>query len=147
MTENQKDMFLRALNEFGSCNVRVNGSSMWPFIRNNDILCINQQFKKPQLGMVIAFFNENQLLVHRIIRYKKANEGTWEITLHGDSSPYSQAKILSHHIVGTLSHIKRNDKIIKIWFSPPMQTGIIPLGFLFQLILILLKKDRGSYIY
>jgi hypothetical protein len=144
MTENQKDMFLKALHEFGTCNVRVNGSSMWPFIRNNDILCIKHPFKKPQLGMVVATFSKNQLIVHRIVRYKKIRAGTWELALCGDSSPYSLSKIVSNNIVGILSHIQRKDKIIKLWFSPPIQIGVVPLGFFFQLILIFLKKHRGS---
>ncbi len=110
---------------------------MWPFIQDGDVLSLRHKPFKPRLGTVVGFFNEDQLITHRIIWYKRKGPHRWEVYVHGDASPFSLAKIDSEEIVGTVEYVKRRNKIIKSWFTYPLQIGIIPIGFLLQSIVAL----------
>jgi hypothetical protein len=129
-----KKMLLATLGKCNTCEVVVGGTSMWPFIEPGDKVFIRKKPFRPSLGVVVAFFNENQLVVHRIIGVKKKEGDTWQLLIHGDSSPRSQSKIESDQIVGTVEYVKRGNKKITCWFIFPLRIVIIPLGFILQLL-------------
>ena len=128
----QKEMLLESLAKFNTCEVVVSGTSMWPFIRSGDTISIRHKPEKYSLGSVIAFFNEDQLIVHRVIWHKKIACDEWEIFVHGDASPCSTVKIKPDHIIGTVEYVKRHNTIITLSFNDPYRIIAIPLGFILQ---------------
>ncbi len=144
MELHHKEMLLASLEKHNACEVTVGGTSMWPFIKHGDVLSLRYKPFKPRLGAVVGFFYDNQLIVHRIIWYKRKKPQRWEVCVHGDASPFSLAKIDSEEIVGTVEYIKRGKKIIKSWFRYPLQIAIIPIGFLLQTIVAAKLYKEGK---
>ena len=56
MEDYQKQILLTTLSRSGSCLVRVEGTSMWPFIRGGDEAIIKRCGHVPAVASVVAFF-------------------------------------------------------------------------------------------
>ena len=98
---------LRGITERGkSFRLRVLGSSMSPFIRDNDILTLAPiHDRPPDVGDVVAFVRPETgwLRIHRIIG--RQHDG-W--LLRGDNCPESDGIFRLHEIVGRVTRIERN---------------------------------------
>lgn len=132
-----KEMLLASLQTHNMCEITVGGTSMWPFIRHGDTLIIKYKPFKPGLGTVVGFFAGDQLIVHRIIWYRRKGPELWDIYVHGDASPFSIAKIDTEAVIGVVQSIKRRNKKITLWFTFPVRIGIIPFGFFLQCLVAL----------
>jgi len=121
------------LKAFGRCNVVVGGTSMWPFIKQGDIVTVCQKPFIPALGMVVAFFIENQFVVRRVVWYRKIEENRWQLIIRGDTCPGSLTRIDSDQVIGTVSGIKRGDTGMSCWCEFPWRIVTILLGFMLQL--------------
>ncbi len=143
MESSHRIMVCQALSQHKKCTVKVEGTSMWPFIKPGDRVTIKNNFAKPIVGSVVAFFIENQLVIHRVIWFIRRGPKTWNVFVHGDSSPFSFSEIKSGIIIGTVKQLKRSNKTYNLWLSNPFGIFAIPLGFLFQCMVLLrlfLKK-------
>jgi hypothetical protein len=127
-----KHMLLKALGELGRCDVTVGGESMKPFIRSGDIATIVAIPSHPRLGQVAAFFNDDQLIMHRIARRKKIADGSWDLSVYGDSSPRSGGTIASSRVIGVVLYLNRNHRKHSLWFSSPFRLLAVPIGFLIR---------------
>jgi signal peptidase I len=130
-----KQALLTVLQQFGSCAVRVEGRSMWPVIRSGERVTIISKPETPVVGFVVAFFNGNQLIVHRIISFKKLGNGEYSLRIQGDSSVSSRSQVFWHECIGIASHLTRNNKTIKWIFSIPFTRVIILSGYILRIIL------------
>jgi signal peptidase len=94
---------------------QATGSSMYPFIRDNDTITVSS-LKRIRLvtGDVVAFVKDNNnLIVHRIIGQK----GNSYIT-KGDNCSASDGFIEITNILGKIIAVKRNNKNIKLGLGP-----------------------------
>lgn len=145
MKTTHKEILLASLKKFDTCEVVVNGTSMWPFIKNGDTISIKQKPFKPSIGKVIAFFTGDQLITHRIVWYRKKDDDMWEVWVHGDSCPRSISKINSNQIIGVIESVKRDGRVITSPFTGIYRLFTIPIGFLLQL-LIIIKSGKNKYL-
>jgi hypothetical protein len=129
MKSMSKYMLLEALRELGRCDVTVDGESMKPFIRCGDVATIVTIPSHPHLGQVAAFFNNDQLIMHRITRRKKTPYGSWNLSVYGDSSPFSGGKVDSSQVIGVVRYLNRNHRRHALWFSFPLCILVVPIGF------------------
>ena len=125
-------MLLKALSEFGRCDVTVDGESMKPFIRSGDVATIATIPAHPRLGQVAAFFNNDQLIMHRITRRKKIPDGSWDLSVYGDSSPRSGGRVASSQVIGVVLYLNRNHRKHSLWFRSPFRLLAVPIGFLMR---------------
>ena len=132
MNPGTKEALCEALHSLGSCDVTVAGRSMWPFIRPGDVVTIAAGPLNIRRGTVVAFFSENQLIVHRVVGYRKRPDGLQDCVVHGDSSPGSRAVIAQDQVIGCVTAIKRNSRKTAIWLRPPLSWIAIVAGFVLQ---------------
>jgi signal peptidase I len=135
-----KEMLMSALRAFGKCDVVVEGESMKPFIRSGDTVTLSRKENPPRLGEVIAFFNEDQLLVHRVVWRKRFASGIWRIWVWGDSSPGMPGSVLSDEYVGKVVSITRNNRPSGIWIRFPLRIIALPAGIFLHLAHVLKKQ-------
>jgi hypothetical protein len=124
----QKEMLQAALQSFGKCDVVVMGESMKPFIRSGDIVSLSVMADIPCLGEVIAFFNDDQLLVHRIIWRKRLGPGDWRFWVWGDSSPGMPGKVSLSECLGKVVSLSRNNRKRNLWIFYPFRIIAIMAG-------------------
>jgi hypothetical protein len=125
-------MLRLAMETFSRCTVTVSGASMLPFIRPGDRVILEQSIKKPLLGRCVAFFEGDQLIVHRITRVmKNTPEGTlWSVS--GDSSPHSLTMLQPSSCIGMATGAERNGKVHTLWFVPPCTLLAVVIGKLLR---------------
>jgi hypothetical protein len=133
--KNQKAMLCAALDEFGRCDITVGGESMRPFICDGDRASIVRPLRRPRYGDVAAFFKNDQLIVHRVVGWKRPANDCRLVIVRGDSSCHSTGTIGPDEIIGIVSHVERNGKKRSLWFRFPLRLLAIPVGLLLQTIL------------
>jgi hypothetical protein len=131
MEDSQKQLLSEALDTIGSCDVIVSGESMKPFILPGDTVHIARS-NRLRTGHVIAFFNDQQLIVHRILSRKKTGSDNWQYKVWGDSSPGSQGEITGGSVEGRVRYILRNGARHSFWFTYPFCLFALVLGFHFH---------------
>jgi hypothetical protein len=70
-------------------------------------------------GQIIAFFNSDQLIIHRVYAVKKGVDGNLLYAVWGDSSPGSHGEISVSAVAGRVHHLVRNGKKHSLWFFYP----------------------------
>ncbi|MBN1983301.1 MAG: S24/S26 family peptidase [Chitinivibrionales bacterium] len=145
MNRHEKELFLEALHTFGTCDVRVYGMSMWPFIRDKDMITVRHTVFTPSLGAVVAFFNDTQLIVHRVLWYRKKRERGWLIWIAGDSSLFSCSKIDSALVCGSVLKIAGNHPIRNFFLGFPARIVVIALGFLLRAAMIIRRVMKECW--
>jgi hypothetical protein len=133
MDEFGKQAVLKSLENFGEARVLAGGWSMWPFIRNRDLLVIKKDLPIT-VGRVAVVFIGTQMVAHRIIW--KSRDPTRRIWawIQGDFSPLNPARINIDEIAGVVACCHRSGKSHRCWLSGPLSLAAIPLGRIFSLI-------------
>ena len=140
-----KEMLLDSLNRFGRCEVVVGGTSMWPFIKPGDTVSICRKPRHPALGMVAAFFVENQFITHRVIWHRKKKPDGWELFVHGDAAFGSLTPVNYDQVIGIVEYVKKGEITHSLWFAFPFRIVTIPLGLMLQLVVYIkstIRKNR-----
>jgi hypothetical protein len=132
MEISHKKMLLEMLEKHGSCEVIVSGESMKPFIRPGDTVKIIRTGTDFLPGHAIAFFNSDQLIVHRVYGRKKLPAGNRLYKVWGDSSPDSHGVVLPESVAGRVQYILRSGKKYSVWFNHPFCALSLPFGLIFQ---------------
>lgn len=106
---------------------QANGLSMFPFIRDGDILTIAPKPKNLRLGNVVVFVNpgNGRLTVHRIIGIDRNN---YEV--RGDNCPKADGAISHADILGHIAQVEHRGR--RVW-----------LGLGIERIAIALLSSRG----
>jgi len=106
-----------------SLRLKVTGFSMWPFIKDNDVVTISglNNFSI-DFGRAVAFVHSraNKLVMHRIVG---RNNGFY--LLKGDNTFDPDGLVPKENILGCLTKIERNDKSIS--FGLGRERSIIAL--------------------
>lgn len=94
---------------------KVRGSSMYPFIRDGDILAIQPvEISDLRIGDIVSFESGSQkIIAHRLIQ-KQLQKGTVFLRTRGDAVKKPDDFITEKQIVGRVFKIKRGHKIIQI---------------------------------
>ena len=117
--------------------IMVSGSSMHPFIKNQDVLTIapiiDQGFR---VGEVVAFIlpGSRMLAIHRIVA-KKAN--LWLIK--GDNNALVDGLVPNEDILGKVFYIERQGREVRIGFRFGITSYLIALVSLHNLLSPILK--------
>jgi len=140
MDSRQKEMVLHSLESSGHCEIGVGGRSMRPFIEPGDLVHVVKGLRGPAVGRVVAFFNDEQMIVHRILGY---NRQAGAFLIAGDSSPGSGTHIEESAIAGTVIFTTRNKRTQKAFFNPPMQFIAVAVSFFLRSVagIIIKVKD------
>lgn len=95
--------------------ISIDGHSMRPFFQKNDhlelALCPPNVFQH-KIGDIIAFLQDDVIIVHRFIKKKKINN-KWMVCQRGDNLPGFRW-IDSDQIIGTAVAIYRHGKTINL---------------------------------
>ncbi|MDI6723987.1 MAG: signal peptidase I [Methanobacterium sp.] len=103
------------------------GSSMFPLIKNGDLVTI-----KPvnpydlSTGDIIFFEKNDSLILHRIIKEEKFKG---KFITKGDNMPIRDPAVNSNEILGKLTSIERNGKIINLDTSLNKKFGVFIVEF------------------
>lgn len=96
---------------------QVRGSSMFPAIRNDDIICISPLGgKSPATGEVVAFVHQpgNRLLVHRVVQKKSGG-----LKIKGDNNRTFDSGIIEpSNILGRLTRLERKGRKVRFGMGP-----------------------------
>lgn len=128
MNRDQKEMFLAAIAQHGKCRVTVSGTSMWPFVRTGDEVTVVRIQERPALGEVVAFFVQDQMILHRVI-WNGARTGLW---VRGDAMPFSCVKIRREEVCGRATSVGDRSRVRDWWLKPPLGFAAVAAGFVLQ---------------
>ncbi len=143
MEKHQKEMIIAALEKFGTSEIRVGGWSMWPFIRNNEIIQVARGVAPPYLGKVVAFFNGEQLIAHRVAWVQGRTEGQLNLWVQGDFAARSLSKVEKNKLLGTVMGVKRGKMIKRFWFIQPFCGCALIIGFFIRTIFGICDKIKS----
>jgi signal peptidase I len=136
------ELLQAVLNKGTPFRFRAEGFSMYPFIRNGDVVTLSPLFDAvPRLGDVIAFVRPgtNRLIVHRVI----GKRGSSFLT-KGDNLSSVDGFIPEANILGNVTKVERNGKEVFSGIGP--ERILIALfsrrGVLFPLLLPVWKLVR-----
>jgi hypothetical protein len=120
MEQVQRWAMLAALSEHGTCSVRVHGRSMWPCLRDGDRVRIIRRCERLHPGDVVAVFEGEQLVVHRIALPRRIKAGSTHLIIYGDSSPCSAHCLSRDRIEGIVRPGETFGVIRSLFFYPPL---------------------------
>ncbi len=92
------------------------GGSMWPFVRDGDVITVSPlSDTPPRLGDVVAFTRpeSGKLVVHRVVGKR---DGSYLI--RGDGSPDCADVIPRANILGRVTRVERNGKRVHLGLGP-----------------------------
>lgn len=106
-----QDLAREILEKDSSLRFRARGSSMQPFIQDNDLLEVAAlSGGEARLGDVVVFNLENErLLVHRVVRiHRKGNEH--RLLLQGDAHLYPDGWVDPRRVFGRVTAYQRSGR-------------------------------------
>ncbi len=133
LSSQQLEKIMRGVFDKGaSFRFKGKGFSMYPFIRDGDVLTIAPlQGASPRFGDVVVFTHPTtgKLIIHRIVGKRAGAYRT-----KGDNAPEEDGMISRATIVGRVTNVKRNGKYVSIGLGPDRfiiafvtRNGLLPL--------------------
>ncbi len=110
------DLMLAVLKRGSSVRIRAEGFSMFPFIRNGDVVVLSAlNGRSPRLGDVVAFQSSRGagLSFHRV-----AGKTGNRYLIRGDSCVEADGAIPEGSIVGRVSRVERNEVPVSLGLGP-----------------------------
>jgi hypothetical protein len=108
------DLIKAAVARGSSISFRARGTSMAPFIKQDDIITVSLPDSGPSIGDVAVFLHPvtKALTVHRIIRNSVTG-----LKMKGDNRSKDDGEIAADALLGKVTAVKRGGKQIKIGLS------------------------------
>lgn len=89
-------------------SMTVNGRSMFPFIRDGDVVELEPMIREPKIGdIVLVRFSEDWCPLHRLVAHSSSG---W--LLRGDNNSKSDGIVKSERLIGLLSKVYRNGRSV-----------------------------------
>ena len=109
---NMIDTIISVLESGNSVVLPATGFSMFPALRPGDLVHVRPFLKdeKPQIGNVLVFRDNDQLIVHRLVKFLQNEEGKDCFEARGDSRPASDKILPVQQIIGLAVSFKRAGK-------------------------------------
>jgi len=105
---------VEALKRRGRIALRVQGTSMLPWVRPRDIALIRQTpMENVRCGDVVLFRRENDLFVHRIVKKQGSLEAA-RLLSKGDAHPTTDGLLEEQELLGRVVRIYRNGRRIDL---------------------------------
>jgi len=95
---------------------RARGFSMYPFIKDGDVITVSPLAKdSPRLGNVVAFVQREmeKLVVHRVIRI-----GANSYFMKGDDTQAGDSPVPKENVLGLVTKVERGQKRVFIGLGP-----------------------------
>jgi signal peptidase I len=93
-----------------SIKIRVNGTSMYPFLQNDDLVEIEKtDLEDLEIGDIVVFKNQDRWLAHRLIK-KQISEGETKLITKGDSCLKFDETFGKELYVGKITNFERENK-------------------------------------
>lgn len=105
------DLLQSVLAKGGSFRFRAKGTSMYPFIRDGDIIVISPLGRAvPRLGDVVACLrpNADRFTVHRILQKQRSS-----FLIRGDNSPCDDGWFARESILGRVVQVERKGREVR----------------------------------
>lgn len=103
-----------ALKRSGRISLRVQGASMLPWVRPQDIALIRQTaMENVRCGDIVLFRRENQLFVHRIVQ-KQGPVEAGQLLAKGDAHPTADGILNETELLGRVVRIHRQGRRIDL---------------------------------
>jgi hypothetical protein len=103
-----------------TCRFRAGGGSMFPFIRDGDIVSIEPLVGAPRLGDVLAFrrgpcTGADNLVVHRMV-----GRAAGGYRMRGDSYPHGHTDgvIAAEALLGRVARVERGGRTVHLGLGP-----------------------------
>ncbi len=121
----------------------VAGRSMWPLIESGDTVQISHSRTGIKPGMIIAFRQDDRIVVHRVLRvHQAAKDAT--LICRGDHNMHLDRRVRASQIVGKIISITRNErKIINVANVYRRMVGVV-IALNFEVLRLLPRKIAGS---
>ena len=90
---------------------QASGSSMFPFIRDGDVITISKTSRRIRMGDMVAFANpcNDRLTVHRVVHFSMDG-----FLIKGDNSPEPDGWIGYDKILGYVTRIERDSRNVQV---------------------------------
>ena len=104
----KNELAAEVVRRFGELRLRVNGSSMLPAIRPDDLLLIRHcRIEQAGPGDVVLYIRHRRLFAHRVI----SRSGTWLVT-QGDGVPQADAPVTADELLGKVIRVVRRGETV-----------------------------------
>jgi len=111
------DLLQGVLDKGAPFGFKVKGSSMYPFIKDGDVITLSPlTLHPPRLGTVVAFVypGSGKLAVHRVVGKK----GDSSLLIMGDRCSEPDGAIPKINILGVVTRVERDGKRISLGHGP-----------------------------
>lgn len=103
-----------AMKRHGRISLRVQGTSMLPWVRPKDIALIRQTaIENVRCGDIVLFRRENHLFVHRIVEKRGSLEAA-QLLSKGDAHPTGDGVVEKQELLGRVVRIYRHGRRIDL---------------------------------
>jgi len=108
------DISTEVLGRGGLFRFKAHGSSMYPFIRDGDVLTIQTvEIEKLNRGDVVLYRSAgDRVVAHRVVG-KNATNGQWVLMMRGDSGLSTNEQVPADHVLGRVMSIQRGQKVVQ----------------------------------
>ena len=125
----------------------ASGYSMFPFMRNGDLLTISPvPMEEIQIGDVAVFERNNDWISHRVIDIRKTNNET-TLILRGDTCIQNDPLVTKENYIGKTLSFERGGKVYEVGSFKRKNKRIVRLGglrvtplFVFKMFAMKLKN-------
>jgi phage repressor protein C with HTH and peptisase S24 domain len=130
------ELLTAVLNRGAPFRFQANGFSMFPFIRDGDVLTIMPKANRLRLGDVVVFVNpyNDRLTVHRVVGIDQNN-----YLIRGDNCPESDGTISYADILGCVTRVEHHGR--RAWLGLGIERVVIAFlsqcGWLISLIVLI----------
>jgi Peptidase S24-like len=107
----QLNLAAQVLASGGTVRLCVRGNSMLPSLWPGDILTIESACPAPVIGDIVLVLHNHRPLIHRLLK-KQDFDGRHQWVTRGDAVPRSDPPVESSALLGRVSAIERNRRVI-----------------------------------
>lgn len=123
-----RELFIEALRSHGRARLRVQGSSMRPWLRGGEIVEVRRASPaEVRAGDVVAFARGGGLFVHRVIG-KSRREGQTLLITKGDAFPDADSPVREAELLGRVTSVARRGSMISTETLPQQAVGRLLAG-------------------
>lgn len=91
----------------------VTGDSMWPYVRDGDMVLVSHDGSQIQPGDIIVLWQAGRLLIHRTI-FVLGDKGHPTFFTKGDNAPHFDPPASAEEIIGRVLMLKRAEQLVSL---------------------------------
>ncbi|GEM_PF-1251380 len=145
------------LRKGSSIRFKATGASMYPFIRDGDIVCAEPiELRNIEYADIVLFRTPaGKMVIHRVIKLKKVNKAIISIVTKGDSSLAPDGEVYPEAILGRVVSVENRTGVLRLdkkipRFANLLYASLLPLSkwpyLLISVILRRIEKRDGMVV-